>query len=253
MRKKFFSKIGIILALILLFTLTACTQASNQEANADLGPDTACGEDKTVQLENKVEIEGKIIQPAKTSLDTVVLYNDIATLYDRSEAIIRGIIENVEYFYVDNFAIGLTKVDVKVLEVLEGDFNVGDKISAYKIGGYIPLKVAHPDIRKKFPEITDEEYNNTIIDCNLHGDPHPVVGEENIMFLRPGAESVPDGIYQITGNYKGQFVLSDGTYKRHIETENKNINRAKLSGANRAFSYNDLKREIEKCKLKSAK
>ncbi|HHW46126.1 MAG TPA: hypothetical protein GXX17_04350 [Clostridiales bacterium] len=242
-----------IFVLVFALALAACSGGTNQADTELLGPETAQGEDKTVKIENKVEIDGKIIQTAKSSMDSAVTYNDIATLFDKSEAVIRGVVENVEYFYVENFTIGLTKMDIKVLEVLDGNLNVGDKISAYKIGGYIPLKVAHPNIREKFPEMTDEEYNNTIIDCNLDGDPHPVVGQESVMFLRPGAESVPEGMYQITGNYKGEFILSGGTYKRHIDLEGKNINRKKLSDADKVFTYNEIKKEIQKCKSESAK
>lgn len=234
--------------LVFIFALIGCSDGADLQVSTE-SEDVSQGEDKTVQLENTVDIEGKNIQHTKTSMDVWIAYDDIATLYEHSEEIIRGVVENVEYFYIDNFKIGLTKMDVKVLEVFEGSFNKGDKISTYKIGGYIPLKVALPDIRDRFPEMTDEEYHNTVIDYSLEGDPHPVVGDESIMFLSPGPESIPEGIYHITGNYKGQFVLSNGTFKRHVEIIDDNVNRAALLGANKVFSYKELVKEINKCKL----
>lgn len=101
---------------------------------------------------------------------------------------------------------------------LKGELKEGDKISAYKLGGYIQLKHSDPDIQQRYPEVTDGEMENKVFDRRIDGDPHPTVGQEGVFFLKPKVGDMPEGLYLITDGYDGQFMKrTDGNYARHYE------------------------------------
>lgn len=224
-------KVNALLSLILLACLpfSGCkAKEAPGQAQDDLKPAAASvvpelpeelsGRDYTVPLGDlKVDLEGKAIQPVLSSCYKGDVCETVAELNEASTEIVRGVITAVEYFSM--YGTAYTKIDFQIDEVLKGDKKRGDSISAYKMGGYMLLKDAMPDLQERSPEVTDETMRNTVVDEKPNGDPHPQVGQECVLFLQPGLlEGDLQDIFLITGGWEGQYVvLRDGRLSRYME------------------------------------
>ena len=63
--------------------------------------------------------------------------NDLKKLISISDDVIRVTVQNVAYTSYEGVA--WTKLDVLITDTLKGDLKVGDVISVFNLGGYIPL------------------------------------------------------------------------------------------------------------------
>lgn len=243
---------AIIMAAALLVSLASCGNAggdADQFSSSGRSP-----QDSSVRLESPVSLEGKKIETVQTLAEPFSTYSEFSKFQTETDSVVRGVVTDIEYFAREKNA--FTKMDLDISESILGDFVNGDKISVYKWGGYIPLSVSNPDIQERFPEITDEELENTVVDMRIDGDPHPVVGQDIVVFLT--AVNPENGMYSIVGGHYGQFT-NNGTdqFVRHLElakdsdgiadyslTNQPEIDRSQMSGTNRAFTFAQLKAEV---------
>lgn len=252
--------ICLVLAVLILCLPAGCTTNSNTNSS-DTQKTAAVPNDYTVTLPEPFVLEGKEIQLSYGSSEPYKIYNAFSDYKPETHAAVRGTIDGVEYFH--DGAYPFTKIDLTITVALSGPLNEGDKISAYKWGGYIALKDAVPDIQDRYPEITDEEMTNTIQDVRIDGDPHPIIGQDVVLLLKAPDEtqSVYSGMYGIIGNYFGQFTNDGaGTFARHIEQipdgvsgdnitnymlqSQPEVDRTNMTGTNRAFTYEQLENEL---------
>lgn len=250
---------AMVMAAALLFSLTACGNAGK-----DAGQLSSSGrppQDNSVRLENPVSLEGKKVETVQTLAEPFSTYSEFSKFETETVSVVRGVVTDVEYFARGKNA--FTKMDLDISESVLGDFVKGDTISVYKWGGYIPLSVSNPDIQERFPEITDEELENTVVDMRIDGDPHPVAGQDIVVFL--AAVNPENQMYSIVGGHYGQFT-NDGTdqFTRHLEqtgstdqttgyalTGQPEIDRSQMTGTNRAFTFEQLKAETLEALSKS--
>lgn len=242
---------AVAMAAALLFALASC---GNTGADAGkLSPSGRLPEDNSVRLENPVQLDGKNIQIVHTLAEPFSTYSEFSKFQTETVSVVRGVITDIAYFARGKNA--FTKIDLDISESILGDFVTGDKISVYKWGGYIPLSVTNPDIQDRFPEITDEELENTVVDMRIDGDPHPVAGQDIVVFL--AAANPENDMYPIVGGHYGQFT-NNGTdqFTRHLDqtdnadgitgyalTSQPEIDRSQMTGTNRAFTFDQLKAE----------
>lgn len=242
------------ISVFLLFSCISC---------ADTPPASTVNKssDYTVELDAPLQWEGKTIQESPSMTEPRKVYNTFSDYVDETVAVVRGTIKNVEYFR--DGAYPFTKIDLDITESLFGPLGAGDKISAFKFGGYIALRDFAPDIQERYPEITDEEVANTIQDVKVNGDPHPTVGQDVLLFLEGpyDTSTLYAGMYGIVGGYFGQFTNDgNGNFTRHIEgiphsdktevdgytlSDSPTVDRGKMAGTERVFTFNQLKSEVE--------
>ncbi|MCI8360203.1 MAG: hypothetical protein HFE86_02570 [Clostridiales bacterium] len=258
--------ISLCLAIGLLCSLSACNKTENEAENVSnqTSGASAMPTDYTKKLSETVDISGKQIQGAYSAADRLKIYETISDLSESADGIIRGEILAVSYFHIDTVA--YTKMDIKVKDVLAGSLQAGDQISVYKSGGFIGLHAYLPDIQERVPEITIEEIENTVVDVSNEGDPHPEIGQEAVFFLYASTEDDPpvlSGMYGIVGDYSGQFTRDENdAFSRHIQVtpepvstpsgltgyslpQYAEIDRSGKTGADRIFTFEELKLEIQ--------
>lgn len=243
------------IALLFVLTCTACstpdeTNPSSVEAAADY----------TIELKDPVDLQAKKIETSFIQGDAINNFDQFSDFADEAVATVRGNISNVEYFFHVNDP--FTKMDLEVTDVISGTFKPGDKISVFKWGGYASLSDINPDIQDRFPDLTQEEIDNTVVDVSIEGDPHPTVGQDILVFLYEPHPDSPDvtGMYGIIGGYKGQFTNDGaGIFTRHIEwtpegnetngivsyslESQPEVDRSGMTGTDRAFTFDELKAE----------
>ena len=211
-----------ILAGLLTLTFAGCGTGTPTETSTDAGSIAAdvsavsSRANMSVHLDETLDLAGKEIKLSYSASSRLEICETLAELGEKSTDVVQGKIVGVEYFHMTTMP--YTKIDIQVQEILKGELQSGDTVSAYKLGGYIQLKHSDPDIRERYPEITDEEMENTVFDDRIDGDPHPAVGQEGVFFLRPKLGDMPEGLYLITDGYDGQFIKrADGNYARHYD------------------------------------
>ncbi|MCI8361116.1 MAG: hypothetical protein HFE86_07255 [Clostridiales bacterium] len=244
------------LAALLSLSLAACGNSSGQTAQTAL--DGRSPADYSVRLADPVLLDGKQVEPTYSVAEPVCAYTQFSDYQGKTASVVRGKVKTVEYFTRDRSA--FTKMDLEITENISGDFIAGDIISVFKWGGYAPLSVTNPDIQERFPEITDEELANTVVDMRIDGDPHPITDQDIVVCLREQDQSNENvsGMYPIVGGYYGQFTNDgSGTFTRHVEyvPEGREavgfslapheIDRSNMTGTHKAFTFDQLKSELQ--------
>lgn len=247
---------SLFACFLLAIGLASCASVP-PEPEADLtdpSQSSSSGSDMSVQLEQcltPADIDGKEIQSVYAQSNRFKPYDTIAQLCSDAEQIIRGVIRDVSYYYEYNSPSSHTMMNVTVEEVLYGDLQIGDTVSACKGGGFMPLKDAYPDIQARNPDLTDQELENTVLETISDGDPHPSAGQEVLLFLCKDA-SAPYNAWAVISGYEGQFTKEDdGLYRRHYEERDYSQPSAKTrtfadpDTANQPFTLNQLRDQIQ--------
>lgn len=214
--------LALVMVCLLTFSLAGCGSDLSTSGQADTSLDSQTdhtadlGRDMTVHLDETLDLTGKQIELSYSMSNRLAPCETLEELGAESTAVIQAKIVGVDYFRMTTMP--YTKIDLQIITSLKGELKEGDKISAYKLGGYIQLKHSDPDIQQRYPEVTDEEMENKVFDRRIDGDPHPTVGQEGVFFLKPKVGDMPEGLYLITDGYDGQFMKrTDGNYARHYE------------------------------------
>lgn len=217
MRRSIYAFVLAGLLLVLAGCGTTPSESGQQGTESISSIESAvAGEDLSVHLEETLDLTGKEVQLTYSMSNRMEPCETLAALGEESTEVVQGKIVAVDYFHVETMP--YTKVDIMIQESLKGELQAGDTISAYKLGGYIQLKDSDPDIQVRYPNITDDEMENTVFDYRIDGDPHPSVGQEGVFFLKPKVGDMPEGLYLITDGYDGQFIKRpDGNYARHFD------------------------------------
>lgn len=183
---------------------------------------------------------GKKVMDVRSSMDGF-LSPELDSLIQASDAIVRGTVKNVVFTQFDGIA--WTKADLLITESLKGEFQKGDLVSVFILGGYISLAdhIQAYDNAFRYEGLTPEEIQNTVLKETVNGESFAQVGDDYIYCLVKTLEDspLPDGAYERVSSY-GQFAIDqednyiqngvgeDGTgaitpedFKSHIKQQEK--------------------------------
>lgn len=156
---------------------------------------------------------GKKVMDVRSSMDGF-LSPELDSLIQVSDAIVRGTVKNVVFTQFDGIA--WTKADLLITESLKGEFQKGDLVSVFILGGYIPLAdhIKAYDNAFRYEGLTPEEIQNTVLKETVNGESFAQVGDDYIYCLVKTSKDspLPDGAYERVSSY-GQFAIDqEGDY-----------------------------------------
>lgn len=134
MKKAFLLFIMLIIACFIIIGCKDSSNNTNNSSNANVG----VLRDLSVNLEKNYSVpdsDSNVIELASTPDE--LYQNDLKKLISISDDVIRVTVQNVAYTSYEGVA--WTKLDVLITDTLKGDLKVGDVISVFNLGGYIPL------------------------------------------------------------------------------------------------------------------
>ncbi|MDO5100857.1 MAG: hypothetical protein Q4D52_04760 [Eubacteriales bacterium] len=209
------SKTRIILILwlsALLMSLSAC-QVNNTETKSEK-------EKLSTEIPNRKQIAVSDSHKNESYDIAPLPYANLAEAAADSIMVFRGEVVNVEYVVLENGSIH-TREDIKVLEVLDGQAEVGDIVKTQIDGGYILLSeyLAACDeerqewIKESLQSISSEEYDSYYYEVLWDGEKAPIIGDESVYFFKIFGTEMEEGFYTRTMGRLGEYFLChDGQY-----------------------------------------
>ena len=180
-----------------------------------------------------------------------VVYHNIAEVYEKSTYILYGTAQNIGYW--DETGTGQTLYDFVIEKSYKGTLQPGDKITILSPGGYYRLsKFIELNGKERFPDLTEEEIENTVYKKTYMGAPLVENGEKYVVFLdySEGIPPFPDGVYDEVGAFQGRFYYKDAeTLMRYTPENEPNFyqDSETRSTAKQEFTLPELEAEIAAC------
>ena len=215
MKKKNWVIVTFIASVIFL---SACGGTSNSSSKAE--NETKTGKDYTVTPSVIYELDGseQIIQ-AGGSFTDYLISTDLDSLVEHSALVIKGKIENITYTSFSRSA--WMQLDVRLDAVGSDQYQPGDLISVYALGGYVPMTTQFSE-----DNLRDCFYGDS--NLSLHTNDYyldepenvalPKVGEEYVCFLDTPSDFLPEGTFEPLLGYPNAFFqeTENGTYQNMI-------------------------------------
>lgn len=209
---------GLIACLLL--GLAACAEPAQQPGGAPTEPPGGTVEaperektpaivDKTVDA-GRFSLNGFTVAGELTGAADSVVYHNVAEVYEQAPYIVYGTAENIGYW--DESGAAHTLYDFVVEKSYKGSIRPGDKITILSPGGYYRLsKFIELNGKERFPDLTEEEIQNTVYKKTYMGAPFVESGEKYVLFLayNEGIPPFPDGVYDEVGAFQGRFYYKD--------------------------------------------
>lgn len=167
--------------------------------------------------------ESDILITVNTDASLKHMYNTIDEFNKSNdvELIIKGIISNVQYTYIDGCAYSILSIDI--LKSYKG--NSPKKIIVYEDGGYVKVKDMINELKNHIDtsKLSQNQIENDVVDIKFFNSEHSKIGEQVILYLTPNSAPLPTDSYRIISSLYGRFTLdkTSGKYKR-IELDGKN-------------------------------
>lgn len=177
------------------------------------------GTDKRVTAVNPVDLEGADYNYTKVVEEQISRFRsadyadpmDLDSLSEQAAEIVAGTVKKVTYDVVDGEI--WTNLDISITDVFKGKLVKKDKISVYRLGGYILLKEYqkyHDDVERF--GIDAKEISHTLLKQVCEGEEFPQVGEESVYYLNKETANdlLPKGAYErISGKYGELKVVKE--------------------------------------------
>ena len=255
--KKWFA--GLIACLLL--GLAACAEPEQQQGGAPT--ESPCGAVEPPEREKTPAIVDKTVDAGRFSLNgfTVagelngaadsVVYHNVAEVYEQAPYIVYGTAENIGYW--DESGAAHTLYDFVVEKSYKGSIQPGDKITILSPGGYYRLsKFIELNGKERFPDLTEEEIQNTVYKKTYMGAPFVESGEKYVLFLAysEGIPPFPDGVYDEVGAFQGRFYYQDEDTLIRFTPENEPWfywDEETNAPASQEFTLPELEAEIAAC------
>lgn len=197
-------KKNIIATLIIMTAI--CAGCEKGESNTE----------KYTGKPNKTEVAVDAVGMAEMD----VSYNTIQELMVDADYVVYAEIENYSYA-VESGSVS-TNETVRVIDSLYGNIKEGEKISVFKMGGYVKIQDYINSYEEEFREqvknsatfenLTKDDIQNKYISFLPEGEVETDIGSKAIYFLKQRDEQ--PGVYVRVGAYEGEYVeLSDGDFK----------------------------------------
>ena len=245
----------------LLLGLAACAEPAQQQGaapsespseavEAPVSETTPAITDKTVDG-GRFSLDGFTVAGELTGAADTVVYHNVAEIYNQSPYIVYGTAENIGYW--DESGAAHTLYDFVVEKSYKGSIQPGDKITILSPGGYYRLsKFIELNGKERFPDLTEEEIQNTVYKKTYMGAPFVESGEKYLLFLdySEGIPPFPDGVYDEAGAFQGRFYYKDAETLMRYTPENEPDfyydDRAR-SVPKQEFTLPELEAEIAAC------
>ena len=236
MKKAFLLFLMLIIACFIIIGCKDSSNNTNNLSNANVGVQR----DLSVNLEKNYSVpdsDSNVIE--LTSTPDELYQNDLKKLISISDDVIRVTVQNVAYTSYEGVA--WTKLDVLITDTLKGDLKVGDVISVFNLGGYIPLSEhieGHNDAFR-FKNLSAEEIKTTFLKETIDGEKTVQKSDDLILCLvqTPKNSPLPNGAYERV-SYTGQ-LYSDGDNKFvQLITDSSET-------TEKTYSYDDIKKMTE--------
>lgn len=209
---------------------------SNAIDNSDVG----MIRDLSVDLEKSYSVpdsDSNVLEVVSTANE--FYSDDLKELISVSDDVIRVKVQNVTFTSYEGVA--WTKADVLVTDSFKGDLKIGDVISVFTLGGYIPLSdhiEGHNDAFR-FNDLSAEEIKKTFLKETIDGEKMIEKSEDLILCVvkTPEDSPLPNGAYERI-SYSGQLYAKNNEKFVQMITDS--------SGeTEKIYSCDDIRKMIE--------
>ena len=229
----------LLVLIITCFTITGCKDSSNSTNNSS-NANVGAIRDLSVNVEKNYSVpdsDSNVIEV--TSTPSELYQNDLKKLISVSDDVIRVTVQNVTYTSYEGVA--WTKLDVLITDTLKGDLKVGDVISVFNLGGYIPLSehIEGHDDAFRFKDLSAEEIKTTFLKETIDGEKTIQKSDDLILCVvqTPKNSSLPNGAYERV-SYTGQLYADGDKEFVQMITDNSETKE-------KTYSYDDIKKMTE--------
>ena len=236
MKKAFLLFLMLIIACFIIIGCKDSSNNTNNSSNANVG----VLRDLSVNLEKNYSVpdsDSNVIELASTPDE--LYQNDLKKLISISDDVVRVTVQNVAYTGYEGVA--WTKLDVLITDTLKGDLKVGDVISVFNLGGYIPLSEhieGHNDAFR-FKNLSAEEIKTTFLKETIDGEKKVQKSDDLILCLvqTPKNSPLPNGAYERV-SYTGQLYADGDNKFVQLITDSSET-------TEKTYSYDDIKKMTE--------
>ncbi len=228
-----------LMLIITCFIIIGCKDSSNNVNNSNKA-NVGVIRDLSVNLERNYSVpdsESNVIEVASTPDE--VYQNDLKKLISVSDDVIRATVQDVAYTSYEGVA--WTKLDVLITDTLKGDLKVGDVISVFNLGGYIPLSehIEEHDDAFRFEYLSADEIKTTFLKETINGEKTVQKSDDLILCLvqTPKNSPLPNGAYERV-SYTGQLYAVGNKEFVQLITDSSET-------TEKTYSYDDIKKLIE--------
>ncbi len=231
-------KKAFLLSLVLImtcFTVTSCKDTSNNTNNTS-NANVGMIRDLSVNLERSYSVPSSDSKVLEVVSETDEFYqDDLKKLISVSDDVIRVTVQNVTFTSYEGVA--WTKSDVLITDTFKGDLKIGDVISVFNLGGYIPLSdhIEGHDDAFRFNDLSAEEIETTFLKETIDGEKTIEKSDDLILCVvrTPEDSPLPNGAYERV-SYSGQLYAEDNEEFIQIITDSPGV-------TEKTYSYDDIK------------
>ena len=231
-------KKAFLLSLVLImtcFTVTSCKDTSNNTNNTS-NANVGMIRDLSVNLERSYSVPSSDSKVLEVVSETDEFYqDDLKKLISVSDDVIRVTVQNVTFTSYEGVA--WTKSDVLITDTFKGDLKIGDVISVFNLGGYIPLSdhIEGHDDAFRFNDLSAEEIETTFLKETIDGEKTIEKSDDLILCVvrTPEDSPLPNGAYERV-SYSGQLYAEDNEEFIQIITDSPGV-------TEETYSYDDIK------------
>ena len=228
-----------LVLMITCFTVTGCKDSSNNTNNSS-NANVGMIRDLSVNLERNYSVPGSdsnVLEVVSTADE--FYQNDLKELISVSDDVIRVTVQNVTFTSYEGVA--WTKSDVLITDTFKGDLKIGDVISVFTLGGYIPLSdhIKGHDDAFRFKDLSAEEIKTTFLKETIDGEKTVQKSDDLILCLvqTPKNSPLPNGAYERV-SYTGQlYADGDNKFVQMITDSSETTEKT--------YSYDDIKKMSE--------
>ena len=228
-----------LVLMITCFTVTGCKDSSNNTNNSS-NANVGMIRDLSVNLERNYSVPGSdsnVLEVVSTADE--FYQNDLKELISVSDDVIRVTVQNVTFTSYEGVA--WTKSDVLITDTFKGDLKIGDVISVFTLGGYIPLSdhIKGHDDAFRFKDLSAEEIKTTFLKETIDGEKTVQKSDDLILCLvqTPKNSPLPNGAYERV-SYTGQlYADGDNKFVQMITDSSETTEKT--------YSYDDIKKMTE--------
>ncbi len=232
-----------LVLIITCFTITGCKDSSNNTNNSS-NANVGMIRDLSVNLERNYSVPGSdsnVLEVVSTADE--FYQNDLKELISVSDDVIRVTVQKVTFTSYEGVA--WTKSDVLITDTFKGDLKIGDVISVFTLGGYIPLSdhIKGHDDAFRFKDLSAEEIKTTFLKETIDGEKAIEKSEDLILCVvqTPKDSPLPNGAYERV-SYSGQLYAEGNKEFIQMITDSLDITK-------KAYSYDEIKEMTEYSKI----
>ncbi len=219
-----------VLIFIVLLTITVILLVYN---NISIVDRRQVSKDLTVSVDNEYlgPVDINMIRD-EDSRNEYFFGHDLNKIFDLSEEIVRGKVENISFTKVGAFA--LTKADILITESFKGKLKKGDLVSVLVFGGYIRLQdyLKAPSAVYNTSDLSEDEIGNIVLKQTYNGRPFLTLGDDQFFCLIKTSpdRSLPKGCYELVSANSELYLDNDGKFvQEYYDYDEKGLNTYRIN------------------------